>query len=263
MRTRELKPSFFANEELARLPAHARLLFQGLWLMADREGRLRDAVKTIDGEVFPHERVNTARLLCQLADAGFIVRYEVDGRRYIWLPTFGRHQHVHPNERPSELPPFPDNVTTDSGNWSDSLPPITRRNPSSTSSTSSTSSLPDLQPSSTSSSPSLLASGAPNGAGSEALPFEPETRTRVTEAFLAELALAHQGVDVVREWQKAQDWLRENGRRKKDYRAFLRNWLRRAEDSAKVGRHTAGPNQGGNPDPTGIAAWQRYKAGED
>ena len=42
MRTRLLKPGFFMNEELARLPVRARLLFAGLWCLADREGRLED-----------------------------------------------------------------------------------------------------------------------------------------------------------------------------------------------------------------------------
>ena len=38
MRARNLKPGFFKNETLAEIEPLGRLLFQGLWCMADREG---------------------------------------------------------------------------------------------------------------------------------------------------------------------------------------------------------------------------------
>ena len=41
-RARLLKPGFFTNEDLCELPAFGRLLFAGLWTIADREGRLED-----------------------------------------------------------------------------------------------------------------------------------------------------------------------------------------------------------------------------
>jgi hypothetical protein len=40
MRARQLKPSFFCDEQLASLPFEWRLLRAGLDLLADREGRL-------------------------------------------------------------------------------------------------------------------------------------------------------------------------------------------------------------------------------
>jgi len=39
-RTRSIKPSFFKNEFLAECEPMARLLFVGLWTLADRDGRL-------------------------------------------------------------------------------------------------------------------------------------------------------------------------------------------------------------------------------
>ena len=44
---RNIKPAFFANEFLAELPCEARLLFIGLWTLADRRGRLEDRSKGI------------------------------------------------------------------------------------------------------------------------------------------------------------------------------------------------------------------------
>ena len=39
-RARILKPGFFANELLADINPYGRLLFAGLWTLADREGTL-------------------------------------------------------------------------------------------------------------------------------------------------------------------------------------------------------------------------------
>lgn len=107
MRSRELKPGFFKNEILASLPPHARLLFQGLWCCADRAGRLEDRPLRIKAEVFPYENVdNFEALLSQLAAKGFINRYEDSGSRYIQVVEFAKHQHPHPRETPSVIPPM-------------------------------------------------------------------------------------------------------------------------------------------------------------
>jgi hypothetical protein len=45
-------------------------------------------------------------LLIELAERGFIVRYEVAGQALIWIPAFLRHQNPHHREQPSELPPY-------------------------------------------------------------------------------------------------------------------------------------------------------------
>ena len=39
-RARNIKPGFFRNADLAELTFEARLLFIGLWTLADSEGRL-------------------------------------------------------------------------------------------------------------------------------------------------------------------------------------------------------------------------------
>ena len=52
-RARNLKPSFFTNDILAEVPALGRLLFQGLWCVADREGRLADRPRKLKAEILP------------------------------------------------------------------------------------------------------------------------------------------------------------------------------------------------------------------
>jgi len=39
-RIRQIKPEFYLDDELAQCSRDARLLFPGLWILADRAGRL-------------------------------------------------------------------------------------------------------------------------------------------------------------------------------------------------------------------------------
>jgi hypothetical protein len=86
------------------------LLFQGLWLMADREGRLEDRPLRICAELFPYrDRVTAKRvdaMLDTLKGHGFIVRYEMDTSRLIQVVGFKKHQNPHKSERESVLPAY-------------------------------------------------------------------------------------------------------------------------------------------------------------
>lgn len=106
-RTRNLKPSFFTNETLAELPPLTRLFFQGLWTQADREGRVEDRPRRLKAEILPYDECDPEDLLVQLESSGFIHRYAVENNRCIWIPTFVKHQHPHPKELPSVIPPPP------------------------------------------------------------------------------------------------------------------------------------------------------------
>lgn len=106
-RIRQIKPSFFINEQLADCSAEARLCFIGLWGIADREGRMEDRPRKIKAEIFPYDSWEVESLLADLNRVGMIVRYEVEGRRYIQIVNFVKHQKPHPKELPSEIPPPP------------------------------------------------------------------------------------------------------------------------------------------------------------
>ena len=69
-RARNIKPGFFTNDELVELPFSTRLLFIGLWTIADREGRMVDRPKKIKMEIFPADDVDCDQALTQLADSG-------------------------------------------------------------------------------------------------------------------------------------------------------------------------------------------------
>ncbi len=103
-RLRTIKPGFFLDEELAECEPLARLLFAGLWTIADREGRLEDRPRRIKAECLPYDECDCDALLDELAGRGLIVRYEAAGRPYIAIPSWHKHQQPHYKEAPSVIP---------------------------------------------------------------------------------------------------------------------------------------------------------------
>ena len=107
MRARDIKPGFFKNEQLGECSQAARLLFVGLWMLADRQGRLERRPKRMKVELFPYDELDVEPLLMELERAGLVAGYEAEGRELLWIPSFLRHQSPHRNEKGSELPPHP------------------------------------------------------------------------------------------------------------------------------------------------------------
>jgi len=202
-RSRNIKPGFFINEDLVELPFATRLLFAGLWTVADREGRLDDRPKKIKMAVFPADDVDVNEGLDQLASNDLIIRYVVDGERYIQITNFTRHQNPHQNEKPSEIPPASDCsratpvpvvLIPDSLN-SDSLIPESR------------------------------VAAAKNGDHQPKKSAKKKAQT--DEEFLAELQANYPYLDVAHVNRKMVSWCGVNG--KQPTRRRLVNWLNRED----------------------------------
>lgn len=111
-RARTIKPGFFKNEDLSDCSFEARLLFAGLWTLADRDGRLEYRPKRIKAELFPFDAVDVHCLAVELHGKKFLVMYEVGGVHYIEITGFKRHQRPHPKEPSLNLPQPPVVSTT-------------------------------------------------------------------------------------------------------------------------------------------------------
>lgn len=107
MRARNIKPGFFKNEDLSDCSIAARLLFPGLWMLADRKGRLEYRPKRWKGEIFPYDDFDTTALFAELEARSLVLKYEDDGKQYVWIPHFLDHQKPHQNESASTIPPHP------------------------------------------------------------------------------------------------------------------------------------------------------------
>lgn len=220
-RARNIKPGYFRNELLAELTPLARLLFAGLWTVADRAGRLEDRPRRIKADVLPYDDCDVDGLLDDLERGGFVRRYEVAGERYIEVVTFGRHQNPHKNEAPSTIP-APEEEGSASRNETEPqtsaradtpIPDSGQRNPE---------------------------GGAGTGAGTVATgapALERRGRARrlpgsfeVTDAMRAwarkETGLADEVIDA--ETEKFRDHFAGSGSAKVDWAATWRNWLRKA-----------------------------------
>jgi len=98
-RSRNIKPAFFHNEELAELSPITRLAFIGMWTIADYKGYLEYRTKRLKVQILPYDDANMEQIVNDLEKARLIRIYSVDGRRYIHIDKFEKHQNPHKNER--------------------------------------------------------------------------------------------------------------------------------------------------------------------
>ena len=116
-RARNIKPSLFKNEVLGVADPIYTIVFQGLWVLADKEGRLEDRPLRIKAEILPYrDGINMDEILNWLNENGFIYRYSerigtssenigsARGKHFIQIINFKKHQNPHKNETESEIP---------------------------------------------------------------------------------------------------------------------------------------------------------------
>jgi len=112
-RTRNIKPGFFKNDELAECSLAARLLFAGLWCIADKAGRLEYRPKRIKADVMPFDNVDVDELVTELANRTFLAVYLHGNCKYLQILNFEKHQRPHPKEPDSVIPAMPCNYTAE------------------------------------------------------------------------------------------------------------------------------------------------------
>jgi len=96
-RARNIKPSFFTNEQLADNDPLGRLLFIGLWTLADYNGNLECKPRTIKVQVLPWDDCDIKQLMINLDKSGLIRFYSDSEKLYINIPNFTKHQSPHKN----------------------------------------------------------------------------------------------------------------------------------------------------------------------
>lgn len=102
-RIRTIKPHFFKSYDVAQLSYRARITWIGLWTYVDDSGRGRDDARIIKGELWPLEDSVTwqevEKDLTELSLSAHVVRYTVENRQYLCIPTWHEHQVI---SRPTE-----------------------------------------------------------------------------------------------------------------------------------------------------------------
>lgn len=107
-RARNIKPSFFQNEELGELSPITRLAFIGMWTVADYKGCIEFRPKRLKVQLMPYDNCDFEEIANDLDKSGLLKIYTVSGQRYLKLLTFEKHQNPHKNEREggSEVPDY-------------------------------------------------------------------------------------------------------------------------------------------------------------
>ena len=124
-RIRTVKPEFFEDEKLGRMPLLVRHLYIGLWIQCcDDYGSFRWSARSITGAVFPHdEEVSESDIkgaLLLLLSSGRIDVYEVGGERYGQVLRWSKHQRVdHPAKKRN--PAYSKELSLSSGNPRENL----------------------------------------------------------------------------------------------------------------------------------------------
>lgn len=103
------------SEQINLLPNDtARLLYTWIIPQLDIDGRFYGDAQRVGSLIFPLRSVNKKsieRYLKAMEEVGLIVRYEVDGQKFMWAPKFSLHQTLRKDrERASLIPAPPDDV---------------------------------------------------------------------------------------------------------------------------------------------------------
>jgi len=108
-RIRTIKPEFFQHEGLFDVERSSglplRIAFAGLWTVADRSGRFEWRPRQLKLNILPYDECDFSAVLSSLESAGFVQRYDVEGKSYGYIPSWEKHQHINVREPSSTLPP--------------------------------------------------------------------------------------------------------------------------------------------------------------
>jgi len=262
-RTRSIKPSFFKNEFLAECEPMARLLFIGLWTLADRDGRLELRPMRIKAELFPYENCDIGGLLQQLADRGFVRAYESGDMRVLEIPKFGEHQRCHPDERAEGLPPPEESAGTIVFPEINAKPGNPAREPGNFPANCA------LYPSSFNPSTSIPLSArskpAPRSGSKQADPLRWSADAGwggITDADREEWSRAYPAADIAVELQKAHLWLVANPKkaRKSNWRKWVTTvWLSKCQDRGGT-HHEPSRRPDNRPPPRADPAFDKARA---
>ena len=262
-RTRSLKPQFFKNDLLAECQPLARLLFSGLWCMADAEGRLEYRPLRVKAEVLPYDDCDVDQLVNELEQRGFVRRYTVDDVTILVIPKFLDHQRPHPKEPTESFPPE-ENATA--GNKF-----VQAVNKSGTAGNKFVRAVYDCASNPSPSYPSpfnpliLLppsesATLPKRQSQKDSISWDSvEGWSGITDADRDAWATAYPAATLTAELAKAGEWLRSNPTKSKrsNWRKFVTGWLSRCQDGG--GTRTGGTQQQAQPTPQAKRRYWRDK----
>lgn len=93
-RIRTIKPDFWTDEKVVTISPLARLVFIGLWNFVDDFGRIPCSPVKLKMQILPADNADFPQLLAEISGSGLITIYAVDGKQYLQVNGFEKHQKI-------------------------------------------------------------------------------------------------------------------------------------------------------------------------
>jgi hypothetical protein len=110
-RLRTVKPEYWTDERVGECSVSARLLFIACWNFADDHGGLDRSSKQLKAQAFPYDNIDCEPLVQELLNQRLLIEYEVDGKKYLHISGFRKHQKVEKPGKP-RVPLYEGKATT-------------------------------------------------------------------------------------------------------------------------------------------------------
>ena len=226
MPNRIIKESICTSDNLDQLSAFHETMFYRLLVNCDDYGRMDARPKILAAKLFPLKDIRTSQIeegLRALTSAELVIIYEVDGKPFLQMKTWERHQQI--RAKKSKYPsPESGKVVPDSTckqmMADDSKCP---RNP-----------IQSESESESNTNDCTAASAAPVAT----LTLVDGSLYEITKEDAGKDSQAYPAVDVLTEYLKMERWLTANPKNRKTrsgIRRFINSWLGRAQNSARPG----------------------------
>lgn len=126
-RIRSVKPQFWLDENLGKIPRDARLLYIGLWNLSDDQGVFEWRPARIKIQLFPYDddisAADIEKWLGLLVGSKDIAKFEYSGHAFGYIKSFLEHQEI---KKPSKwtFAPIPHQLLTVGEELPTSNPPV-------------------------------------------------------------------------------------------------------------------------------------------
>lgn len=235
MPNRIIKSSICSSDTIDSLNWFQEVMFYRLIVNCDDYGRMDARPKLLKSMLFPiKERITIKEVedaLQKLADAGCVVLYEVNGKPYLYLPSWEVHQNIRAKKSKYPAPDegniiqnckqtnADENICKQMNTNENKCP----RNP--------------IQSNTIQSeyeSEYMPGAETPDSNNFISLPLNDKSEFTVTEEMIAEWSELYPAVDVKQDLRKMKGWLDSNPNRRKTnsgIKRFITNWLAKTQDS--------------------------------
>lgn len=223
MPNRILKESICTSDNIDQLTAFQETFFYRLIVNCDDYGRMDARAKILSSKLFPLKDIRTAQIeeaLKALTSAELVILYEVDGKPFLQMTTWAKHQQMRAIK--SKYPAPEDGICKQM--ISDDIK--SARNP--------------IQSEYESESNTNICAAA-SAAQVATLTLLDGSSFVITEDDAEKDQKAYPAIDVISEYQKMSRWLDANQKNRKTrsgIKRFINSWLSRAQNSARASSGT-------------------------